>query len=349
MSIDKSALSNVRADVKSGHRKLRVGITRRLPKRVEERMHTLFEVIDNPHQNEFDDKPLSREALVDIANNVDVLTPTLGDRLDKDFFSQLNGRLKLIANFGAGTDHIDIGLANERGIVVTNTPSVLAQDAADMAMALILAVPRRLVEGVQVLRQGKFAGWSPTWMLGHRVRGKKLGIIGLGRVGQAIARRAKAFGLEVNYHNRKPINAHMEADLGATYWASLDQMLNRVDIVSVNCPHTPATYHLLSRRRLQLLQPHAYIVNISRSEIIDETALAEMIANGQIAGAGLDVFQGDPMANETLFNAPNVVLLPHMASATQESRLEMGERMIINIKMWVDGHHPPDRVIPGIH
>ena len=255
--------------------------------------------------------------------------------------------LKLVANFGAGIDHIDVAAANAKNIIVTNTPSVLAEDAADMAMALILAVPRRLVEGVTALREGKFEGWSPTWMLGRRVRGKKLGIIGLGRVGESIARRARAFGLSIHYHNRNPINPHIEDELEATYWESLDQMLAHVDIVSVNCPHTPATFHLLSRRRLELMQPHAYLVNISRGEIVDETALADMIEAGRLAGAGLDVYErGGP--NEKLQALSNVVLLPHMASATVESRMEMGERVIINIKMFADGHKPPDRVILGL-
>lgn len=321
---------------------LSIGLTRRLPETVEARLGELFTVIRNE-----EDTLLSGDELIELAQNVDVLVPTLSDRLDQPFFEAVGERLRLIANFGAGTDHIDVEEASRRKIHVTNTPSVLAEDAADMAMALILAVPRRLVEGVRSLENSSFEGWSPTWMLGRRVGGKKLGIIGLGRVGQAIARRAQGFGLEVHYHNRKPINAHMEEELCATYWDSLDQMLSRVDIVSVTCPHTPATYHLLSRRRLQLLQPHAYVVNVSRSEIIDEEALAQMINDGDLAGAGLDVFQGEPKPNETLQTAPNVVLLPHMASATFESRLEMGERVLINIKMWADGHRPINRVIPA--
>ena len=322
---------------------LKIGVTRKLPDGVENRLRALFDV--EIHNRE---EILAPDALMALARTVDVLVPTLGDRLDAAFFEGVGDRLKMIANFGAGVDHIDVEEATSRKIPVTNTPSVLAEDAADMAMALILAVPRRLVEGVKALEQGKFTGWSPTWMLGRRVRGKKLGIIGLGRVGQAIARRAAAFGLDIHYHNRSPINALMEENLGATYWESLDQMLARVDIVSVNCPHTPATYHLLSRRRLNLLQSHAYVVNISRSEIIDEEALAQMITNGQLAGAALDVFQGEPRPSAELQNAPNVVLLPHMASATVESRIEMGERVLINIKMWADGHRPIDRVIPGI-
>ena len=323
-------------------KKLKVALTRRLPESVEQRLVDLFDTV--LHDS---DKPLSREALIERAQDADVLAATLNDKLDARFFEAAGKRLKMIASFGAGVDHIDIAAANRRGIVVTNTPSVLAEDAADMAMALILAVPRRLVEGVRALENGTFPGWSPTWMLGRRVRGKKLGIIGLGRVGEAIARRAKAFGLSVHYHNRQPINPHIEEELGASYWESLDQMLAHMDIVSVNCPHTPATFHLLSRRRLELLQPHAYVVNISRGEIVDEAALADLIDEKRLAGAGLDVYErGAP--NEKLLNAPNVVLLPHMASATVESRVEMGERVIINIKMFADGHKPPDRVILGL-
>jgi len=323
--------------------RLKVTVTRKLPGPVEQRLSALFDTVLNPA-----DEPFSNAALIDAARNSDVLAPTIGDRLDAEFFEAAGDRLKLVANFGAGIDHIDVEAAAARGITVTNTPSVLAEDAADMAMALILAVPRRLVEGVRALEEGRFAGWSPTWMLGRRVRGKKLGIIGLGRVGQAVARRARAFGIEIHYHNRTPINPHVEEELEATYWDSLDQLLANMDIISVNCPHTPATYHLLSRRRLDLLPPHAYVVNISRGEIIDESALAEMIAQGRLAGAGLDVFEKEPRPNEKLLAAPNVVLLPHMASSTIESRIEMGERVIINIKMFADGHKPPDRIIPGL-
>lgn len=325
------------------HRRLKIGVTRKLPDAVEARLSALFDTILNPN-----DAPLSRAQIVDLARNVDVLAPTLGDDLSAEFFKDAGDRLKLVANFGAGVDHIDVAAANARGITVTNTPSVLAEDAADMAMALILAVPRRLVEGVKALEEGAFTGWSPTWMLGRRVRGKKLGIIGLGRVGEAIARRARAFGLSIHYHNRKPINPHIEEELDATYWPSLEDMLGRMDIVSVNCPSTPQTFHLLSRQRLALMQPHAYVVNISRGEIIDEEALADAIVAGKLAGAGLDVFEKEPRPNARLTAAPNVVLLPHMASATIESRIEMGERVIINIKMFADGHKPPDRIILGL-
>ena len=323
-------------------KKIKVALTRKLPQPVEDRLAALFDVAFNK-----DDTPPSPSALIKLAADADVLVSTLADRLDDEFFNAAGDRLKLVANFGAGVDHINVAAANARDIVVTNTPSVLTEDAADMAMALIVAVPRRLVEGVRALEQGEFRGWAPTWMLGHRVRGKKLGIIGLGRVGEAIARRARAFGLSIHYHNRHPINPHIEDELEATYWDSLDQMLAHVDIVSVNCRHTPATFHLLSRRRLELLQPHAYVVNISRGEIIDEAALADLIEAGRIAGAGLDVYErGWP--SEKLLKAPNVVLLPHMASATIETRIEMGERVIINIKMFADGHKPADRVILGI-
>ncbi len=322
---------------------LRVRVTRKLPEPVEARLRDLFDAEMN-----VTDAPLTRDELLAAARENDVLATTLGDHLDAAFFDECGSRLRLIANFGAGVDHIDVEAATKRGVTVTNTPGVLAEDAADMAMTLILAVPRRLVEGVRALEDDRFAGWSPTWMLGRRVGGKKLGIIGLGRVGQAVARRAKAFGLEIHYHNRAPANPHVADELEATYWDSLDQMLARVDIVSVHCPHTPATFHLLSRRRLELLQPHAYVVNVSRSEIIDEAALASMIQKGRLAGAGLDVFEGEPRPSEILAAAPNVVLLPHMASATVESRMEMGERVIINIRMFADGHKPPDRIIPGM-
>lgn len=325
------------------HRRLKVGVTRKLPDAVEGRLTALFDTTLNQA-----DAALSAAQLAALAQSSDVLAPTIGDHLDKAFFSAAGPRLKLIANFGAGVDHIDIAEANRRGVTVTNTPSVLAEDAADMAMALILAVPRRLVEGVRALEDGAFKGWSPTWMLGRRVRGKKLGIIGLGRVGEAIARRARAFGLSIHYHNRRPINPHIEEELEATFWPDLDAMLARMDIVSINCPSTPQTRHLLSRARLALMPPHAYVVNISRGELIDEEALADAIAGGRLAGAGLDVFEKEPRPSDRLLAAPNVVLLPHMASATIESRIEMGERVIINIKMFADGHKPPDRIILGL-
>jgi glyoxylate reductase len=274
--------------------------------------------------------------------------PTLTDRIDSAVLSQAGPDLRLIANYGTGVDHIDLASARQRGITVTNTPDVLTEDTADMTMALILSVPRRLAEGVSVMRSGDWGGWSPTWMLGHRINGKRLGIIGMGRIGQAVARRALGFGLSVHYHNRHRVHDELEAELDATYWESLDQMLARMDIVSVNCPHTPATYHLLSARRLKLLQPHSYVVNTARGEVIDENALTRMLIGGEIAGAALDVFENEPAVNPKLANLGNVVLLPHMGSATVEGRIDMGEKVLINIKTFADGHKPPDRVLGDV-
>ncbi|WP_422008182.1 2-hydroxyacid dehydrogenase [Pyruvatibacter mobilis] len=295
-----------------------------------------------------EDVPLSREQLEKAVAESDVLVPTVTDRIDADLIGKAGPKLKLIANFGAGVDNIDVEAAHQRGIMVTNTPNVLTEDTADLAMALILAVPRRLTEGATIISEdNQWQGWAPTWMMGRRIHGKRLGIIGMGRIGQAVAHRAKAFGLSIHYHNRKPVNPGIEEELEATYWDSLDQMLARMDIVSVNCPHTPATFHLLNARRLNLMKPEAYIVNTARGEIIDEAALAKVIEEGGIAGAGLDVFENEPAVNPKLLNRPNVVLLPHMGSATIESRTEMGEKVVINIRSFVDGNPPPDRVLPG--
>jgi len=294
------------------------------------------------------DEPMSRDALAQALQRADVLAPTITDRLDAETLQAAGPQLKLIANFGAGVDHIDVAAANARGITVTNTPGVLTEDTADLTMTLMMTVLRRVVEGANIVREGKFTGWSPTWMLGRRITGKRLGIIGMGRIGQAVARRARAFGLQIHYHNRKPVSHLIAEELGATYWDSLDQMLARVDIVTVHSPHTPATYHLLSARRLKLLQPHAIVINTARGEIIDESALAQLLADGKIAGAGLDVFEREPEIKPELLSAPNTVLLPHMSSATIEGRIDMGEKVIINIKTWMDGHRPPDRVIPAM-
>jgi glyoxylate reductase len=286
--------------------------------------------------------------LAEAMARADVLVPTVTDRIDARLIAAAGANLKLIANFGTGVDNIDVRAATEKGIAVTNTPGVLTEDTADMTMALILAVPRRLVEGVRALEENGFKGWSPTWMLGHRLHGKRLGIVGMGRIGQAVARRARAFGLGIHYHNRKPVHPDIEQELEATYWDSLDQMLARMDIVSVNCPHTPATYHLLSARRLKLMKPTAYVVNTSRGEVIDENCLAQMLEHGELSGAGLDVFEYEPAVNPRLLKAHNVVLLPHMGSATLEGRTDMGEKVIVNIRSFVDGHPPPDRVIPAM-
>ena len=324
-----------------------VVVTRRLPESVETRMRELFDTRLND-----EDRPLSQAELVVAVKTADVLVPTVTDRIDSAVLSHAGENLKLIANFGNGVDHIDVASALARGITVTNTPGVLTEDTADMTMALILAVPRRLVEGSHVLTTDKdWTGWSPTWMLGHRIWGKRLGIIGMGRIGQAVARRARAFGLQIHYHNRRKVAPRIEEEVDATYWESLDQMLARMDIVSVNCPHTPATYHLLSARRLKMLRPEAYIVNTSRGEVIDENALARLIESGEIAGAGLDVFEHEPAVNPKLVKlarAGKVVLLPHTGSATIEGRVDMGEKVIINIRTFMDGHRPPDRVLPSM-
>ena len=323
--------------------KPKVIVTRRLPDAVETRMKELFDT-----ELSQDDKPMSYEQLVDAVGRCDVLVPTVTDRIDSKILSRAGDRLKLIAQYGAGVDNIDVDTAVRRGICITNTPGVLTEDTADVTMALILAVPRRLIEGAELIDEDKFTGWSPTWMLGRSVSNKRLGIIGMGRIGQAVARRAKAFGMQIHYHNRKKISPQIEQDLEATYWESLDQMLSRMDIVSINCPHTPGTYHLLSARRLQLLKPSAYLINTARGEVVDEAALARMLEKGLLAGAGLDVFEHEPEINPKLKKLNNVVLLPHMGSSTIESRMAMGEKVIINIKTFADGHKPPDRVIPAM-
>ena len=325
------------------HKKPLVIVTRKLPDVIETRMMELFEARLN-----LDDHPLSQAELIEKVSQADVLVPTVTDRIDAGVLAHANPNLRLIASFGTGVDHIDLASARSRGITITNTPGVLTEDTADMTMALILAVPRRVIEGERVLREGGWKGWSPTWMLGHRIWGKRLGIVGMGRIGQAVARRAKAFGLSIHYHNRNRVHQSIEQELEATYWESLDQMLARMDIISVNCPHTPATYHLLSARRLDLMQPHAFVVNTARGEVIDENALTRLLRKGAIAGAGLDVFEHEPAVNPKLLELSNVVLLPHMGSATIEGRIDMGEKVLINIKTFVDGHTPPDRVIAGL-
>ncbi len=321
-------------------RQTRVVVTRKLPDVIETRMMELFDARLN-----ISDQPFGRDAMVEAVQEAAVLVPTVTDKIDARVLAEAGPQLKLIASFGTGVDHIDLHAAKEKGILVTNTPGVLTEDTADMTMALILAVSRRLVEGERLLRSGDWEGWGPTLMLGHRIHGKRLGIVGMGRIGRAVAQRARGFGLSIHYHNRRRVHEELEAELEATYWENLDQMLSRMDIVSVNCPHTPATYHLISARRLALMQPHATIVNTSRGEVIDEAALVAALARKDVAGAGLDVFEHEPQVNPKLLNLPNVTLMPHMGSATIEGRIDMGERVIVNIKSWVDGHAPPDRVI----
>lgn len=323
--------------------RLSVVVTRRLPEIVETRMTELFDV-----RLREEDTPMSRADLVTAMAEADVVVPCIADRIDGTMLAQAGERLKLIANYGAGVDHIDVATARQRGVLVSNTPGVMTDDTADMAMALILAVLRRLPEGMAVMQSGNWDGWAPTAFMGGRVAGKRLGILGMGRIGQAVARRAHAFGMQVHYHNRRRLHADTEAALEATWWESLDQMISRMDVISVNCPHTPSTFHLMNARRLKLMKPQAVIVNTSRGEVIDENALTRMLRAGEIAGAGLDVFEKGREVNPRLRELPNVVLLPHMGSATREGRIEMGEKVIINIKTFADGHRPPDLVVPSM-
>ncbi|MEQ8387162.1 MAG: D-glycerate dehydrogenase [Alphaproteobacteria bacterium] len=317
-----------------------VVVTRKLPDVIETRMMELFDTRLN-----LDDHRLSRAELAEALANADVVVPTLTDRIDAGLLDHAGPKLRLLANFGNGVDHIDLEAAADRRIAVTNTPGVLTEDTADMTMALILSVPRRLAEGDRLVRAHEWRGWSPTFMMGHRISGKRLGIIGMGRIGTAVARRARGFGLSIHYHNRRPVAPDTERELEATYWESLDQMLAHMDIVSINCPHTPATFHLLSARRLGLLRRESYLINTSRGEVVDETALVSLLREGRIAGAGLDVFEHEPDVNPALLELPNVVLLPHLSSSTIEARIEMGEKVIVNIRTYVDGHTPPDRVL----
>ena len=323
-----------------------VVVTRKLPDLVETRLRELFDARLN-----VEDKPMSEAEIVDAMREADVLVPTITDVINAGMIAQAGEQMKLIANFGNGVDHIDVTSALRRGVTVTNTPSVLTEDTADMTMALILSTARRIAEGARVIPEGRWTGWSPTWMLGRRITGKRLGIIGMGRIGQALALRARAFGMSIHYHNRRRVAQQIEEALEATYWDSLDQMLARMDFISVNCPHTPATYHLLSARRLKHLRPEAIVINTARGEVIDEAALTRMLETGEIASAGLDVFEHAPAVSDKLIalaNAGKVTLLPHLGSATYEGRNDQGEKVIINIKTFMDGHRPPDRVLPSM-
>ena len=323
--------------------KTKIILTRRLPDTVETRMRELFNATLNQT-----DQPFTQEQLIQAVKTADVLVPTLTDSLSASVIEQAGPQLRLIASFGTGIDHIDVKAAREKGVTVTNTPGVLSEDTADVAMSLILAVPRRIVQGDIKVRSGQWDGWSPTGMLGHRINGKRLGIIGMGSIGQAIARRAKAFGMSIHYHNRKAVHPSIEAELEATYWETIEQMLPRVDIISINCPSTPATHRLLNKERLSLLSPHSYLVNTGRGDVIDETALIELLKENKIAGAGLDVYEHEPLVSSALIDLPNVVLLPHIGSATIEGRHAMGDKVIINIQTFLDGHTPPDRVVPAM-
>ncbi|UWR59953.1 2-hydroxyacid dehydrogenase [Phaeobacter inhibens] len=323
--------------------RLSVVVTRRLPEPVETRLSELFDV-----RLREDDTPMSRAELATALKDADVLVPTVTDTIDAALLAQAGDRLKLIANYGAGVDHIDVATARQRGILVSNTPGVLTDDTADMAMALIMAVVRRIPEGLAVMQKGDWQGWSPTALLGGRLAGRRLGILGMGSIGQAVAKRAAAFGMQVHYHNRRRLRPEIEQRFEATYWESLDQMVARMDVLSINCPSTPSTFHLMNARRLKLMKPDAVIVNTSRGEVIDEHALTRMLRASEIAGAGLDVYEHGTDINPRLCELENVVLLPHMGSATLEGRLEMGEKVLLNIKTFEDGHRPPDQVVPSM-
>ena len=324
-------------------KRLSVVVTRRLPDVVETRLKELFNVTLRD-----DDTPMSKSELMEAVETADVLVPTITDQIDAGLLAHAGKQLRLIANYGSGVDHIDVETARQRGVLVSNTPGVSADDTADMALALLLAVTRRIPEGLARMKAGDWAGWAPTALLGTRVHGKRLGILGLGQIGQAVARRAQAFGMQIHYHNRRKLRDEIEERYDATWWESLDQMVARMDVISICCPHTPSTFHLMNARRLKLLKPDAVIVNTSRGEVIDENALARMLEAGEIGGAGLDVFEHGSQINAKLRELPNVVLSPHMGSATHEGRVEMGEKVIINIKTFDDGHRPPDQVLPSM-
>tara|TARA_B100000963_G_scaffold361775_1_gene399444 strand:- start:4026 stop:5000 length:975 start_codon:yes stop_codon:yes gene_type:complete len=321
-------------------KKAKVFITRRLPEKIETRMMELFDTTLNDT-----DVLLKENQLIDVFKNYEIIVPSIADNISQKVIENASKTTKLIANFGAGTDHIDLEAAQKKNILVTNTPGLLAEDTADLVMSLLLALPRRLYEGSKIVVEGKWNGWSPTNMLGRRIYGKRLGIIGMGRIGRAVAKRARGFGISIHYHNRARLTESVEESLEATYWKNLDEMLSRMDIISINCPLTIETKQLLSAKRLKLMKPEAYIINSSRSEIIDETALYELLKSRKIAGAGLDVFNREVNGDSKLIRAPNTILIPHMGSATIEGRIEMGERVIVNIKTHIDGHNPPNRII----
>lgn len=317
-------------------------VTRKLLPHVEQRMDELFHVSLNPS-----DVAMNRQQLIAAMRNCDVLVPTLTDRIDAEMIAAAGDRLRLIANYGAGTDHIDLAAARARKIIVTNTPGVLTDDTADMTMALILLVPRRFAEGARTIQAGKWQGWAPSTMLGHRIGGKQLGIVGMGRIGQAVAHRARAFGLSVIYHNRHRLPEALENMLGARYEPDLDALVRDADILSLHCPATAETKNLIDARRIAMMKPESYLVNTARGDLVDENAMIEALESGALGGAGLDVFSNEPAVNPRLLALPNVVLLPHLGSATFEGREATGERVIANIRFWADGHRPPDQVLEG--
>jgi glyoxylate reductase len=320
----------------------KVNVTRELADTVMQRMEALFDTTH--HRGE---TGMTRAQLASAVADCDVLVPTVTDDIDAGLIACAGPRLKLIANYGAGVNHIDLRAARARGIIVTNTPGVLTQDTADMTMALILSVPRRLAEGEKLVRSGAWAGWSPGGMLGHRIGGKALGIVGMGRIGQAVALRARAFGLTIHYHNRHRLAAVREGELAATWHESLDDMLAAIDILTIHTPLNADSRDMLDARRIALLRPHVYLINASRGGIVDEDALVAALEGGKLAGAGLDVWRHEPRIDPRLLAQPNVVMLPHMGSATFEGRIATGDKVIQNIRAWADGHRPPDQVLEG--
>ena len=323
--------------------KPRVIVTRHLMPSVEARMAELYDASLNPS-----DEPFTREQLAQAMQDCDVLVPTVTDRIDAELIAGAGDRLGLIANFGAGTDHIDLKAARDRGIMVTNTPGVFTDDTADIAMLGIIGVPRRIREGVELVRSGKWTGWAPSGMLGRKIGGKVLGIVGMGRIGQAVAHRARAFGLEIAYHNRKPLPEAVERMLAARYVENLDDLLAEADIVSLHCPATKDTVGMLDERRIGLMKKGACLINTARGELVDQEALIAALENGHLAGAGLDVYPQEPKVDPRLIRSPNVMTLPHIGSATAEGREASGEKVIANIRFWADGHRPPDQVLDAL-
>ncbi len=320
----------------------RVHVTRRLLPSIEARMGELFEVVLNA-----EDRPLSRDELVAAMRETDVLVPTVTDRIDAAMLEEAGDRLGLIANFGAGIEHIDLHAARERKVIVTNTPGVFTDDTADITMMLVLSVPRRVGEGSRLVRDGKWTGWAPSTLLGHRIAGRRLAILGMGRIGQAVAHRARAFGLEIVYHNRHRLPASLENMLGARYEPDIDTLVAEADILTLHCPAGPETHHVLSAMRIAAMKPDSFVINTARGDLIDQQALIEALEQGRLGGAGLDVYAQEPQVDPRLIALPNVITLPHLGSATIEGREHAGEKVIANIRFWVDGHRPPDQVIEG--
>lgn len=321
----------------------RVVVTRHLLPEVEARMAELFEATLNPA-----DCPLTREELAAAMRGSDVLVPTVTDRIDAELIAAAGSDLKLIASFGAGTDHIDLAAAFACGIIVTNTPGVFTDDTADIAMQMIIGLPRRVREGIALVRRGEWTGWTPTALLGSQLAGKVLGIVGMGRIGQAVAHRARAFGLEIAYHNRKRLPAAVEQMLGARYAETLDALVAEADILTLHCPANADSRHMIDARRIALMKPGASLVNTARGDLVEQEALIAALQDGRLGGAGLDVYPEEPTVDPRLLAIPNVMTLPHIGSATCEGRAESGHKVIANIRAWADGHRPPDQVLTSL-